>query len=64
MSETSIKFPRLPADFWLPKNKENIPMVNLVGDVNIHRPGILVQIVPNLKTHVLASFRNRQDADI
>lgn len=39
-------------------------MVNLVGDVNIHRPGILVQIVPNLKTHVLASFRNRQDADI
>ena len=38
-------------------------MVNLVGDVTIHRPWILVQILPNLKTHILARFCNRQDAD-
>ena len=38
-------------------------MVNPVGDGTIHRPWMLVQILPNLKTHILARFRNRQDAD-
>lgn len=37
-------------------------MVNPVGD-GIHRPWAIAQILPNLKTHILARFRNRQDAD-
>lgn len=38
-------------------------MVNPLGDGNIHRPWMLVQILPNLKTHTIARFSNRQDAD-